>query len=168
MSCLTIALIVGAISIPVLGIVSALAIFGVRRYLAASKVSEAKNTVAAISRSATTAYELRLAMTADASQAMCGSADAVPDDVPSGTKYQPSMSDWEQDDNDNGWRCLKYSMTFPHYYQYEYQRKSDGFEAVAKGDLDGDGDVSIFVARGTLKGNELRRDARIEIDAEFE
>ena len=45
------------IVVAIIGVLAALAIYGVRRYLASSKTSEAKNTVGAISRGATAAFE---------------------------------------------------------------------------------------------------------------
>src|SRR5580693_2775417 len=45
------------IVVAIIGVLAALAIYGVRRYLASSKTAEAKNTIGAITRSAVSAYE---------------------------------------------------------------------------------------------------------------
>src|ERR1700760_3819622 len=45
------------IVVAIIGVLAALAIYGVRRYLATAKTSEAKNTIGAISRAAVAAYE---------------------------------------------------------------------------------------------------------------
>ena len=45
------------IVVAIIGVLAALAIYGVRRYLASAKTSEAKNTIGAITRSAQAAYE---------------------------------------------------------------------------------------------------------------
>ena len=158
--------------LPVLGVLSALAIYGVRRYLAASKVSEAKNSVGTISRSAQAAYErasvvadlgLEGEETAGPQRALCGSAIPVPAGVPAGKKYQPMTvagADFKTGSATEGWRCLKFGLNQPHYYQYSYQQGSgyvssvppgaNGYEAVARGDLDGDGIVSVLVRSGEV------------------
>src|SRR5271169_872182 len=75
------------IVVAIIGILAALAIYGVRRYMASAKTSEAKNTVGAISRGAVQAYEREitanqlLADGTSSTQAMnslCTSAPAVP------------------------------------------------------------------------------------------
>ncbi len=166
------------------GIMPALGIYGVRRYLAASKSSEAKNTIGAISRGAMAAYE-RESLDVDAAVAhqLCKSAPAVPATVPSGMKYQPnSGADYETGDATTGWRCLKFSMTQPHYYQYQYVQGGpykgpkrggpdpgpDGFEASAEGDLDGDGKTSLFTRTGKIVNGRLRIDTQIFVSDEFE
>ena len=45
------------IVVAIIGVLAALAIFGVRRYLASAKTSEAKNSVGAITRGAAAAFE---------------------------------------------------------------------------------------------------------------
>ncbi len=73
-------------------------------------------------------------------------------------------SDFETGDDKAGWRCLKFSMTQPHYYQYGYtvggpykgpavggpDPGPNGFEAWAVGDLDGDGVTSLFTRTGKI------------------
>src|SRR5262249_38890363 len=129
-----------------------IAISGVRRYLASAKTSEAKNTIGAISRGARSSYERELP---DGDHKLCASAIAVPAAVPAGRKYQPASpgSDFDTGDALTGWKCLRFAMTQPIYFQYNYHQGSgylgtspgpDGFEAAAQGDLDGDGDTSLF------------------------
>src|SRR5689334_23265245 len=45
------------IVVAIIGVLAALAIYGVRRYLATSKTAEAKNTIGGIARAAVAAYE---------------------------------------------------------------------------------------------------------------
>ena len=110
------------IVVAIIGVLAALAIYGVRRYLASSKTSEAKNTIGAISRGAAAAYEAENTASelvdegTESSQAthqLCSSAPAVPAggsaDV-AGTKYQPDSSG---DYADVNWRCLKFALTQP-------------------------------------------------------
>src|SRR5262245_30594615 len=88
------------IVIAIIGVLAALAIYGVRRYLASAKTSEAKQTIGAIARGAKQSFERETAnselLTAAAggnstgsNHALCKTATAVPATIPAGTKYQP-------------------------------------------------------------------------------
>jgi hypothetical protein len=60
---------------------------------------------------------------------------------------QPSPDSWEG----AGWKCLRFSLDSPVYYQYGYTRDSDtAFQATATGDLDGDADTSQWVYAGGI------------------
>jgi type IV pilus assembly protein PilA len=180
MSCGIMALIAAGAAVPLMGVFAALAINGVRRYLAASKSSEAKATVAAISRAAEAAYQLRAVDVGAGSSAMCGSATAVPSVVPTGNKYASAASDWDSGDEANGWRCLRFAISIPQYYQYHYNKDgaflgpvptgaSNSFEVAGVGDLDGDGITSLFARHGMLSPTgELRLSTQIYTDNEFE
>ena len=85
------------IVIAIIGVLAALAIYGVRRYLASAKTSEAKNTIGAIARGAKQAYERETAKSdlitaanggnsTGANHALCDSATAVPATAPAGVK----------------------------------------------------------------------------------
>src|SRR4051794_5576666 len=124
------------IVVAIIGVLAALAIYGVSKYLASAKTSEAKNTVGAIARGAiasfereTTASELTKPGQSSAalSHATCGtgSVPAVPAAMTAvkGIKYNPVQAegmDFESGDVLNGWKCLKFSMSQPIYYQYQY------------------------------------------------
>jgi type IV pilus assembly protein PilA len=147
------------IVVAIIGVLAALAIYGVRRYLASAKTSEAKNTVGAIARASVAAYERETynnqllgdgATSGTMMHVLCGSAMArVPAAAPAGTKYQPSTldnADFNTGDNLNGWKCLAFALTQPTYYSYFYAAgvgsglagaTAQGFEASALGDLDG-------------------------------
>jgi type IV pilus assembly protein PilA len=170
------------IVIAIIGVLAALAIYGVRRYLASAKTSEAKNTIGAIARGAKQSYERETAkselITTDvggagsgSNHALCGSAIAVPGTVPAGTKYQPGTggtNDFDSGDAVTGWKCLKFSMTQAIYYQYSYTKGNspissaknltptvnggESFEAAAVGDLDGDATTSAFAMVGQADG----------------
>ncbi|WP_437683721.1 pilin [Sorangium sp. So ce131] len=185
------------IVVAIIGVLAALAIYGVTRYLASAKTSEAKNTVGAISRAAAGAYERESAppqilangASAQSSQALCESADAVPaalTDV-ANRKYQPNTApntDFDTGTDQEGWRCLKFSMSQPVYYQYNYTRGANtpnmpgtpppvgatdtGFEAGAIGDLDGDGVYSGFARGGTIFQGQLALATQVYIANEFE
>src|SRR5262249_22800198 len=151
----------------IIGVLAALAIYGVRRYLATAKTSEAKNTIGAITRSAVAAYErettpnelLQDGQTSSATgHAFCGSAAKVPSGgPPSAKKYQPNTADnndFNLGDNLNGWKCLKFQLSEAIYFAYLYQKGAgvvagsqagaNGFEVSAQGDLDGNGVFSTF------------------------
>src|SRR5690348_5297844 len=93
------------IVVVIIGVLASLAIYGVRRYLAASKAAEAKQCVGGIARSAQASYERETVitelvgdgqMTQAASHALCGTATQdIPDSMSKvqGTKYQPSSTD---------------------------------------------------------------------------
>jgi len=183
------------IVVAIIGVLAALAIYGVRRYLASAKTSEAKNTIGQISRGATAAFERESTPpenlgegkeSVQASHSLCGTASKVPAKVPAGKKYQPLTDDgkdFESGDNVNGWKCLKFGMTQPIYYQYHYYKDSstaapnnpakctkDCYEAAAVGDLDGDGATSIFALTGEIntKTGKLKKATQVYIENEFE
>jgi type IV pilus assembly protein PilA len=179
-TCLIVGLVIGAISIPILGIMAALGIYGVRRYLVAAKTAEAKNTVGAIARAAQAAYEREDPATGK--HHLCASAKPVPALVPAAAKYMPSSAagaDFHAGNANVGWPCLRFDMTSPFYYQYHYQQGSgwvapanapgpDGFEAAAVGDLDGNGTKSIFSRTGKVSGGSVMLSTNIHIENEFE
>ena len=177
------------IVVAIIGVLAALAIYGVRRYMASAKTSEAKNTIGAISRAAAAAFEREIAASeilnpgdnsTTANHELCLSATAVPAAVPAGTKYQPGEAEWGGADDRTGWRCLKFSLTQPVYYQYHYTRDGNagvpnapaiagtGFEAAAIGDLDGDGQLSGFARGGIVNAGTLTIATQVHIDQEYE
>lgn len=150
------------------GILSVLAISGVRKYLQNAKMAEALNTVGAIGRDASASFE------ADSPPTLCARASKpVPELVTmiAGKKYQSSSADWTRDATANaGFACLHFEMAMPQYYQYDYdttgsasrQTPGDGIRAIAKGDLDGDGHTSTFILTGRVgKSGALELDPSI-------
>lgn len=141
------------------GIFAALAMAGVRKYLAAAKQAEALNSVGAIARSAESSFD---AGDLTGKSVLCKSASQpVPSSLASisGKKYMSTASEWNADAASNaGFACLKFEMSSPQYYQYDYQRTGtptgsapgDGFDAIAHGDLDGDGTYSTFTIHGKI------------------
>jgi type IV pilus assembly protein PilA len=168
------------IVVAIIGVLAAVAIYGVRRYMASAKTSEAKNAVGAISRSAAAAYERELApsellaaggLSSGSNHRLCGSAADVPAAPPPGVKYQPDSAagtDFDTGDTLSGWRCLRFSINQPIYYQYRYNFNlypsqaegntaipagGDGFEASAVGDLDNDGAFGWMARTGGVDAN---------------
>ena len=116
------------IVVAIIGVLAALAIYGVSKYLANAKTAEARTALGRISKDAQAAWQkenmagqpLLPGDSAEASRALCPSAAAsVPvDDAPlQNSKYQSEASEW----NDGaGWSCLKFSMDGPQYFRYNY------------------------------------------------
>jgi Tfp pilus assembly protein PilE len=137
--------------VPIVGILSVLAIYGARRYIVNAKTAEARSTVAQIAKDAVVAYQEK--------RRICPSATApIPADkrFVSGRKYQSSAAEWQADRSaDAGFACLKFDVSIPQYFQYEYQATAIGFVVRAHGDLNGDGVFSTYELEGRLVGDQL-------------
>jgi type IV pilus assembly protein PilA len=153
------------IVVAIIGILAALAVYGVRKYLANAKSAEARNALGQMAKDATTAYNkesmaatvLALGTSASISHRLClSAAAAVPPTAPPGAKYQSSPVDWNTGDATAGWNCLKFSMNDPQYFSYSYFQSGAAdavggiFSCVAKGDLDGDTSTSTFWMTGSI------------------
>ncbi len=185
------------IVVAIIGVLAALAIYGVRRYLISAKTSEAKNSIGAISRYAQAAYEretIDSQLLGDSSQSnaashsLCkSSGNSVPLVAPAGKKYQPSTLkgvDFDTGDVLTGWKCLKFAIEGPIYFKYDYKQGGGyvsagltgapdpgaaGFEASAQGDLDGNGALSTFAMSGTITpSGHMKVATQVYVDAEFE
>ncbi len=178
------------IVVAIIGVLAALAIYGVKRYLATSKTAEAKNTIGGISRAAVAAYERESytnellsdgASSTTQVHVLCGSdAGWVPTAPPKAKKYQPSTqdgADYNTGDPLNGWKCLKFSMTEPTYYSYNYVTgvgsnlsgaTAAGFEAAAQGDLDGNGTNSLFARGADVRNGSVVVSTELFIQNEYE
>ncbi len=185
------------IVVAIIGVLAALAIFGVNRYLKSAKTSEAKNAVGRIARGASEAYDREntssevLALgtqSTGAVHALCGDSTVVPTGAPPpAKKYQPNNtdgSDFNTGTATAGWKCLRFTMDDAMYYQYTYKNgpgegasvgapgvtATTGFETTAKGDLDGDTtEFSYFVLTGQIAANkQLARASQVFIANEFE
>ena len=161
------------IVVAIIGVLAALAIYGVSKYLTNAKTAEAKNSIGQMAKDATTAYAregmaasiLALGSSTGVTHQICGTAtNKVPAAKGSvlGRKYQSSPSEWATGDQFTGWTCLKFSMDAPHYYMYGYTGSGGGavgdtFNTTAQGDLNGDGVTSTFALGGEIKseGGEL-------------
>lgn len=152
---------VGAALVLVVAFVGITGYLGMRSYVKASKVVEARNALAMIARDATAAYENGGdPLVEPAVRKLCPSASKpVPADrkAISGRKYQSTPSEWQADkDRNAGFACLRFEMMAPQQYQYEYVATETSFTARAWGDLDGDGVYSTFEIRGEVVGDSLR------------
>jgi type IV pilus assembly protein PilA len=152
------------IVVAIIGVLAALAIYGVRKYLLHSKTAEATQAVGRMAKGAAAAFDrdlmagdvVPLSDTANVAHRLCQSAASpVPSTSTSiqGKKYQSSPSEW----NVAGWTCIKFTMTDPQYYMYDYVSsgttgdEGDTFTAIANGDLNADGVLSTFTLTGEIQ-----------------
>lgn len=184
------------IVVAIVGVLAAIGTMGMRRYLVAAKSAEATNTVGAIARNAVAQFEAEYAAPESLAEGtgsvptthrLCQSAAAVPDtlDKVRGVKYQPTKvlgSDFGIGNANTGWQCLAFSISTPIYYQYDYNMGggyasvgrgapdpgANGFEAIAIGDLDGDGQEALFARNGIVSGNAILLTTKIYTADEFE
>ena len=150
------------IVVALVGILSALSVYGVGRYVRAARAAEATNAVGRMARDAAAAYDRsgpdRLIVapggSVDMTRRLCVSASrTVPRKVKSieATAYQSTPSEWSRDSSKpgKGFACLRFTMKDPQYFQYGYTtsrtnyknsgKKNTTFTASAVGDLNGDG-----------------------------
>lgn len=160
------------IVVAIVGVLAALAVYGVRKYLLNAKTAEAKNSLGQMAKDAKVSYDresmnpavLGVSASTNVVNNLCESASApVPQAIPSGAKYQSSPSEWDADraNPNKGFVCLRFSMSDPQYYRYTYSATgigSDGqtFTAIANGDLDGNGTTSTFAISGMLEGATIK------------
>ena len=154
--------------VTMVGILATLAGYSVRRYLSSAKTAEARNSVGQMAKDAKTAFE-RESMAAailaagtgtQAATNLCTSASRRVPNVATavqGKKYQSVNADWIFDATTpgKGFSCLKFQMTDPQYYMYDYVAPTGAsatFTASASGDLDGNGVMSTFSINGGVTG----------------
>lgn len=159
------------IVVAIIGVLAALAVYGVRRYVLTAKTAEAKEGIGRIAKDASAVFSgdqmdgavLPLNSTANISSNLCQAASAPvpPSQVAiQGRKYQSSPGDWLADAATprKGFNCLGFSMEDPQYFMYGYEQNGSTsavggtFTATARGDLDGDGTTSLFAFRGAIQG----------------
>jgi type IV pilus assembly protein PilA len=167
------------IVVAIIGVLAALAIYGVSKYLGASKSTEAKGSLGAIGKGNIAAYNaeampgavLDEGDKAALSNQICdGAAATVPgtiDDV-KGKKYQSTSKDWRNDTDigtattrAKGFPCLRFTMDAPQYYMYGYtatgfSTATATFDATATGDVNGNGTNSSFSLSGKVENGRLR------------
>jgi type IV pilus assembly protein PilA len=159
------------IVVAIVGILSVLAAQGVRKYAASAKTAEARASLGRIAKDAALAYEretmsgaVLAAKTSSAvARRLCPSATtSVPAASSSiqGRKYQSKPAEWAVDAAGNaGFACLKFTIGSPQYYMYSYSLRGSGFApgdsftAIAQGDLDGNGVLSLFQISGAINAS---------------
>lgn len=154
------------IVVAIIGVLAALASYGVRKYVLQAKTTEAKNALGMMAKKAKMAYDresmtstlLQGGSSAVASSNLCDDASSpVPAQVAqiAGRKYQSTDAEWFVDaaTPGKGFACLKFSVSDAQYYQYAYFGSTGDtgrFTAEARGDLDGNGVTSVFRLTGAV------------------
>lgn len=174
------------IVVAIVGILAALAIYGVRKYVMNAKTAEARNSLGQMGKDAVSAFSretiegdkvLDLKGTSAVTSRICSAAKSVPGakgdlwaltasiDEIKGKKYQSAPGDWTIGyDRFTGWTCLHYSMTDPQIYAYNYYT-----DKTAAADLGKDGTEFSVQALGDLDGDgdpsKFRIVGKIQSDA---
>lgn len=181
------------IAVSIVGVLAALAIYGIRAYVASSKTATVKQKVGAIGRAAVVAYDrdeisaeaVSTGVSVGAQHQLCGSAPWVPTQIDKvkGKKYQPNMTDgndFQTGDQVAGWKCLRFQITQPMSYRYSYSLNVDDwsgtltssgdpyFVARGEGDTDADGIFSRFLQGGVERDGEIALQTSLWIAHETE
>jgi type IV pilus assembly protein PilA len=160
------------IVVAIVGILAVLATYGVRKYIASAKTSEARNSLGRMVNAAAIAYEhenmnsavIPAGSTTGMTRTLCNSASlSVPTSITAvqGLKYQSNTADWNTDEIGNsGFACLSFTIDEPQYYMYSYYASGtinpgDSFTATANGDLNGDGVISTFSLTGQINSSYI-------------
>ena len=159
------------IVVAIIGILAALAIYGVSRYMRNAKTAEARSALGAMAKGNISAYNnekggvltLKPGSASGSSNMICAGASVpVPGSVPQGTKYQSKDSEWSVDKGGGiivpfGFACLKFSMDQPQYFMYTYAGDATTgiFTATANGDLNGDKTTSEFALAGATESGRV-------------
>lgn len=164
------------IVVAIIGILAALAIVGVKKYMVNAKTAEARNSLGTMSQQASQVWsgeKMKADVLGDngtvgSTHTLCQSADAkVPSDPAKikGTKYQSSSAadaDFHVGTSLKGWKCLGFSLDAPQYFMYGYTANVvddpnlNTFQTTAEGDLNGDGALSLFMREAKVYNGEIR------------
>jgi type IV pilus assembly protein PilA len=141
------------IVVAIIGVLAALAIYGVSRYLKHSKTAEATRNLGSIETGSKNAFQQET----DSSGTGVGpyyhtfctpATTPVPATAPLASKVKVVATAWD----DTAWKCLKFSINEPQFYSYNYSSAGTGvaatYQASATGDLDGNGALSLFQLNG--------------------
>ena len=181
------------IVVAIIGVLAALAIYGVRKYLTNAKTAEARTALGRMSKDVTVAYEkesvqegtINLRDEAEIAHRLCSNAAPVPATLAqvANKKYQSTPEDWTTtpaivtttgNEVAAGWTCLKFSMDSPQYYRYSYTytgdptaaaAEDDEFTVNAEGDLDGDTRPSNLALQGRIQRDTTTLDLVLTLAA---
>jgi Tfp pilus assembly protein FimT len=138
-----------------IGVLSAIGMYALARYVRHSKTAEAIGSLTTLAHQTAAFYD-----TSDATQPAGSTPDnahamrhfppsstaSVPPSVDNirGKKYQSTQADWSA----SPWHELQFSIPQPQFYAYSYVSEGAGSTAkataLAKGDLDSDGNVATY------------------------
>jgi hypothetical protein len=152
-----------ALAFAVTGSLLAVSVPPFLRNLHASRMSEALDGLQRISGRA-----LVLADAAPLGVAFPASAPLTPAAVPRATQVQDPPHTWDHPT----WRLLDFSFEDPHAYSFQFDSKAapelSSFEALAHGDLDGDGVTSTFRISGVARPGQPPERGVLEVTREVE
>jgi prepilin-type N-terminal cleavage/methylation domain-containing protein len=156
------------IVVAIVGVLSTLAIYGVRKYLLNAKTAEVRSSVGQMAKDAKASYErdstspviLAPGTSAGLANNLCTTATtSVPSGKASiaGQKYQSRTAEWSADITTpgKGFACLRFAMSDPQYFMYNYTGtigSAGTFAAIGMGDLNADGVTSTFTLSGAVTG----------------
>ena len=145
------------IVVAIMGVLAAMAVYGVARYIKHAKTAEAARSLGSIENGARQQYQRETPYGGGGSGSgpevfvhmFCPDAPPTPASVPLAKKEKVPTTAWDH----SGWTCLKFAMTDAQYYSYDHvSNKKLGtdasYTASARGDLDGNGNQSLFELTG--------------------
>jgi len=148
------------IVVAIIGVLAALAIYGVSRYLKHSKTAEATRNLGSLETGSKNAYQI------DTDQGGAGTGPFAHQFPMTGSQNPTSIpaaskSDTKGTWGGQPWGTLKFIITEPCFYAYSYGASLTGtaalYTANAYGDLDGNGTTSTFALKG---GGSVSGDAQ--------
>ncbi|MBI2389723.1 MAG: prepilin-type N-terminal cleavage/methylation domain-containing protein [Deltaproteobacteria bacterium] len=151
------------IVVAIIGVLAALAIYGVSRYLKHSKTAEATRNLGSMETGSKNQFQQETDMSGTAGTGpfvhqFCTPETRVPATIPKAAKEKVAPALWDG----AGWKCLKFSINEPQFYAYTYTSAGTGTDAIytatAEGDLDGNGVTSSFqlIGQGSTTGDASR------------
>ncbi len=161
------------ITVAIVGVLAALASYGVGTYVKSARTAEARANVGRMAKDAAAAYARgdmagtvlkAKASVVDLNRLCVTASKTVPQQAAKvkGKKYQSNPSEWVADAKTagKGFSCLRFSVTSPQYFIYRYKTSTTNvansgnvnvtFDAIAQGDLDGDGKLSEIKLSGKV------------------
>jgi hypothetical protein len=129
--------IIAGLSVPVIGIVAALGIYGTKKYLTNAKMAEGRTNVVSLAKGIV-ACARQVDPATGKARGLPGTSLAVPATLAEvkGVKYQSAPGEW----GDPAFTCAGFKMFGPQYFQYRWEQRSESSgAALAIADLDGDG-----------------------------
>jgi type IV pilus assembly protein PilA len=154
------------IVVAIIGVLAALAIYGVSRYLKHSKTAEATRNLSALETGSKNAYQQEFdqggAGTGPYVHTFCQTGTIQPGTIPAAKKVSGVWTD-------PAWVCLKFSVNEPQFYSYTYTGDTTAvgttamYTAMANGDLDGNGTASTFklIGQGGTTGDAQRKSFQV-------
>jgi len=179
------------IVVAIVGILAVLAVYGVRKYLANAKTTEARNTIGQVAKDQALHYALDNLSGASIAPGtnsgianqFCPSSATVPSagiTWVTGQKYVSSKDDWNDSVGNgsgaNSWACLKFSLSASQYYMYQVVTSNSGTgpgsitTSAAYGDLNADTITSsyFFYTTAQADGELYQNPTIVEIETRIE